>query len=229
MISKLTQVLRIYRKILISTLYILIFFSYTPAFSAQSGKLEYNNVLYDYSNFDAYKITQEADNLFKKYNNASTDAERLKLGQDARCKYYLLTKIEDDNVYPLIQLARLYIDIDKKKFAKEYLSTALNIENQNPYANYYFGEYYFKYKDYRRALKHYLTAYNNGYRNIYDLNLKMAIIYEKFGDINKSIDFYQKSYSINSTQNPEIQEKINSLKNLNYDKSKYYTQNIIRE
>ncbi|MBP3923759.1 hypothetical protein J6E39_00775 [bacterium] len=219
----------IYKKIAISALSTFIIFSYTPAFSVQNGRLEYNDVLYDYSNFDVQEVTHEADEIFKKYNSAQTDAERLQLGQNALCKYYLLTKIDYENIYPFVQLARLYIDKNKKRFAKEYLSTALNLDNQNAYANYYYGEYYFKYRDYRRALKHYLIAYNNGYRNLYDLNLKMAIIYEKLGDIQKSIDFYTQAYKIDSSQNPEISEKIGSLKQLNYDKSEYYSKSIIRE
>lgn len=223
------RVIQIYKKLIVSALSAFIIFSYTPAFSAQNGKLEYNAVLYDYSSFDVQKVTHEADEIFEKYNNAKTDAERLQLGQNALCKYYLLTKIDYENVYPFVQLARLYIDKDKKKFAKEHLSTALNLDSKNPYANYYYGEFYFKYRDYRRALKHYLIAYNNGYKNLYDLNLKMAIIYEKFGDIQKSIDFYSQAHKIDSSQHPEISEKLNSLKQLNYDKSEYYSRNIIRE
>ncbi len=203
------------------------FLNCTPAFSAHVGKLEYNDVLFDYSKLNSEEILYLADEAFYQYNLTEDEILREKMAQDVMSKYYILTRIDPHNIYPFVQLARMYLDVDKRRYAKEFLSTALNIEADNPYINYYYGEFYFKYRDYRKAIKHYLVAYKNGYENSFDLNLKMAILYEKFGDILKSIEFYEKASLLNP-QMPELNTKLQSLRELNYINSEYYG-NSIRE
>ena len=110
--------------------------------------------------------------------------------------------------------------------AKEYFYKASNLNVNNPYANFYFGEFYFKRNDYKRALRYYNIAYNNGLNNRYDLNLRLATIYEKFADLVNAKKFYEVSYSMNPN-NVELRQKIQSLNELNYDKSEYY--HFIRE
>ena len=141
-------------------------------------------------------------------------------------KYYLLTKIDYSQITPYIQLARIYDEKNNNRLAKEYFYKASNLDVNNPYANFYFGEFYFKRNDYKRALRYYNIAYNNGLNNSYDLNLRLATIYEKFADLVNAKKFYEVSYSMNPN-NVELRQKIQSLNELNYDKSEYY--HFIRE
>ena len=141
-------------------------------------------------------------------------------------KYYLLTKIDYSQITPYIQLARIYDEKNNNRLAKEYFYKASNLDVNNPYANFYFGEFYFKRNDYKRALRYYNIAYNNGLNNRYDLNLRLATIYEKFADLVNAKKFYEVSYSMNPN-NVELRQKIQSLNELNYDKSEYY--HFIRE
>ena len=90
----------------------------------------------------------------------------------------------------------------------------------------WFGEYYFKRRDFKRALKHYTIAYNNGYANNYDLNFRLATIYEKFADLMNAKKFYEATYSL-KPEDTELQEKIQSINDMGYDKSEYY--HLIRE
>ena len=66
-----------------------------------------------------------------------------------------------------------------------------------------------------------MTAYNNGYKDNYVTNLKLAWLYEKLGDLKKSKEFYEKSYKLNPDA-AELRDKIHSLRSLNYDKTEYY-------
>ena len=116
-------------------------------------------------------------------------------------------------------------ETDHPRLAKEYFSKAINIEPDNPSANFYFGEFYYTRRDYNRALKYYRIAYNNGYSNKYDINIRLATINEKLADLINAKKFYEISYSIKPDN--KIQEKIQLLNELNYDKSEYY--HIIRE
>ena len=79
---------------------------------------------------------------------------------------------------------------------------------------------------YNKALKYYLIAYNNGYRDNYVTNLKLAELYEKLGDLKKSKELYEKLNGINPADSA-IQEKIQNLNELDYENSEYY--HFIRE
>lgn len=198
----------------------------TRTFAAQTGYLEYDDVIIDFAKLDRNQLRYEADFYFKKFETVQDKNEKEKNMHTAMGKYYLLTIMPPLDIIPFVQLARLYDADNKSRLAKEYFYKAANIEVNNPFANYYFGEYYYKRCDYKRALNYYTVAYNNGYNNVYDLNLRLGTIYEKFADLVNAKRFYEASYSLNP-QNTELQEKIHSLNELNYDKSEYY--HFIRE
>ena len=193
---------------------------------AQSGYLEYHSVLFDYSKLNAAAIQKEADEYFEKFITSSDELFKEQYLNAAMSKYYLLTKIDYSQITPYIQLARIYDEKNNNRLAKEYFYKASNLDVNNPYANFYFGEFYFKRNDYKRALRYYNIAYNNGLNNRYDLNLRLATIYEKFADLVNAKKFYEVSYSMNPN-NVELRQKIQSLNELNYDKSEYY--HFIRE
>jgi tetratricopeptide (TPR) repeat protein len=183
-----------------------------PVLAIQSGGIEYDDVFTDYSLLNAAQIRSEADAFFAKEDY---DA--------AMGKYYLLTKIDSSQAFALVQLARIYDQKNKNRLAKEYFYRATNIDPNDPYATFYFGEFYFKRDDFKRALRYYKIAYGHGFSDRYDINLRLATVYEKLADLVSA----QKYYAFASRTNPELQEKVNSINALNYDKSEYY--HFIRE
>ena len=206
-------------------LFVLLTFTVNTSCAVQSGHLEYDAVLFDYSKINADKIKKDADmyfELFVKHKDNQTQNTYL---HSAMTRYYVLTKAAPSNIEPLVQLGRIYDYIDKPRLAKEYFAKAKNIEADNPFVNFHFGEFYYKRHDYKRALKLYNIAYNNGYNNRYELNLRLATIYEKFADLVNAKKFYEVSYSMKP--DVEIQGKIQLLNELNYETSEYY--HIIRE
>ena len=214
------KIYRVFNKV--SALFItLLILSCSHSYAAQSGYLEYNSVLFDYSKLNAAAIQKEADEYFEKFITSSDELFKEQYLNAAMSKYYLLTKIDYSQITPYIQLARIYDEKNNNRLAKEYFYKASNLDVNNPYAN-----FYFKRNDYKRALRYYNIAYNNGLNNRYDLNLRLATIYEKFADLVNAKKFYEVSYSMNPN-NVELRQKIQSLNELNYDKSEYY--HFIRE
>lgn len=217
----------IYKKIqLFPLLFILILsFNVNKSFSKELGRIEYRSILFDYSKLDYKKIKNEADYNFNLYLQSTNETDKNKFLNTATSKYYILTKIDNSKIEPYIQLGRIYDYTDHPRLAKEAFFKAININPSNPYTNFYFGDFFYNRRDYKRALKCYKIAYNNGLNNKYELNLKLAIIHEKFADLINAKKYYEITYKIKP--DTKIQEKIQLLNELNYDKSEYY--HIIRE
>lgn len=183
--------------------------------------MEYDEYKINYSNLNKKEIQAEANLNFNKSFNGVEKEEHDKYIDVAMRNYYVLTKINSQDIFPYVQLARIYDDKNKNRLAKEYFFKASNINVNDPYANFHFGEFYFKRNDYKRALKYYNIAYNNGYNNRYELNLRLATIYEKFADLINAKRFYEVSYSM-KPEDAELLEKLNALSELKYDQSEYY-------
>ncbi len=219
----------IYRKIqkfpLLFLLLILLGCNINNSYAAVSGRIDYNSILFDYSKLDFNSIKNEADKNFDLYFKSKNKTEKKKYLDLATNKYYILTKIDYSRIEPYIQLGKIYDYTNHPRLSKESFSKAINIDPKNAYANFYFGDFYYHRKDYKRALKYYKIAYNNGLNNKNELNIKLAIIHEKLADLINAKKFYEISYSIKPDRN--IQKKIQLLNELNYDKSEYY--HIIRE
>ena len=194
----------------------------------QSGNIEYNAAakLFDYSKLDIAPVLKEADTYFDCANQQSNKIEKEKLYELALGKYFLASKINHDDVRIYTQQARIYDEMKKDTLAKSNFFHAANLNSIDPYNNFWFGEFYFKRKDYKRALKYYTIAYNNGYSDNFELNLRLATIYEKFADLLNAKRFYEATFQI-SPENGEIQQKIQLIDSLNYDSSEYY--HFIRE
>lgn len=208
---------------------ILLFNAFCPAgkiFATQTGYLEYDNINFNYKKVNRNQLLEEADFYFHKLEKTQNQAEKDHYLQLAIGEYYTLTMMPPADIKSFIRLARLYDIADKGALAKSYFSKAMNINKNNADLNYYLGDYYFKRKEYHHALNHYKIAYNSGYSGQYNLNLKLGIIYEKLADLINAQKFYQISYNLNP-QNKELQEKIHSINELNYEKTDYY--NVIRE
>ena len=204
----------IYKKII----FILTMFTYlfVPALAVQKGIVEFDDKRIDYTVINADTLLQEADSYFDKYE----ETNEKKYVTTAMAKYYILTKIKPLDIYSTIQLARTYDATKKDRYAKKYFNIGLEINKNDPYTNYYYAEFYNSRCDYKRALRYYKKAYDSGYSELYDLNLKIATIYEKFADLSKAKYYYEKANSIKYSDN--IKNKIVEIETLNYDKSEYY-------
>lgn len=194
----------------------------------QSGNVEYNAAakLFDYSKLDIAPVLNEADLYFDYANKQTNKNDKEKFLELALGKYFLASKINPDYTRIYTQLARIYDEMSKDTLAKSNFFHALNLNYTDPYNNFWFGEFYFKRKDYKRALKYYNLAYNNGYSDNFELNLRLATLYEKFADLANAKKFYEATYQINPQQK-EIPQKIQLIDSLNYDNSEYY--HFIRE
>ncbi len=218
----------IYRKIyrVLPLALILMFLQYPPSIAIDSGYSQYESKMFDISELNAGLLKKEGDEFFVRAYESSTEVEQKKYYQLAMQKYFLLSKAEPYNYYAYAQMARISDDQKKDKLAKKNYLHALNLDKNNPYVNFYFGDFHQKRNMYERALKYYLIAYNNGYKDNYITNLRLAELYEKLGDLKKSKELYEKLNKVNPTDN-SIQEKIQSLDLLDYEKSEYY--HLIRE
>jgi len=200
--------------------FIILCFTINTSFAVQSGKIEYNSVLFDYKKLNYTQIQKEADNFFAMSQKSKTPESREQFLESASGKYYILTKVDNTKIQPYIQLGRIYDEKNKPRLAKENFCKAININFKDPAANYYYGEFFYKRNEYKKALQHYNIAYNNGYQNKYTLNLRLATIYEKFADLSNAKKFYDVSYSMKPST--ELQKKIRSLDVQEYKKSGYY-------
>jgi len=187
------------------------------ALSIEKASVKYDEDLIDYKVLDGGQILAEADSYFEKYEQTLNK----KYLSTALGKYYILTKIYPVDMYSNVQLARGYDFANLDRLAKEYFSVGYDINKKDPYLNFYHGEFYLRRKDYKRALRYYKVAYNNGYSDYYDLNVKIATIYEKFADLKNAQYYYEKAYSMNP-QSSYLKDKALQIQSLNYDKSEYY-------
>lgn len=213
--------MKICKKILNLAICLLIFVH--PCFSIEKGSVKYEDNLMDYSVLDGQKILQEADSFFEQYETTK-DPKYL---STAMGKYYIVTKIYPVEIYPMVQLARTYDEKKLDKFAKEYFSICYDINKKDPYLNYYMGDFYYKRNDFKRALRYFKRAYDNGYSEYYDLNVKIATIYEKFADLLTAKYYYEKAFSLDQS-NTNLKDKTLQIESLNYYDSGYY-KNSIRE
>ena len=180
-----------------------------------------NSVDYNY----AKELEAQADKFF--YTGIEIKDQKLREAylSKALAKYMLLLKLQPDNAVFCTQIAVIHDICGHYPQAKEYFFRAINLENLNPFANFYFAEYYFINKDYNNALKHYLIAYNNGYKDYYQVNIRIAAIYERLGDIEKAKYYYTNSKNLNPSIEG-INSKIQSLENVYYSKEDYKPRTI---
>lgn len=198
----------IYKKEFLSAfiVFFLFFVGNYSAFALEKGSLEYNDNFVDYSKLSPKEFKHNGDYYFVLSQRLTSEYKKKDAETNALGEYFVLTKINSNDPYAFVQMGRIYTARHQDILAKENFFRALNISSYDPYANYFFGEYYYYNHDYRRALKYYLVAYDNGYSNVYDLNLKLAKLYEKLGDMGKAKELYLKSYSIKGSD-VDFQEK----------------------
>ncbi len=221
MIQNHPQVMMICKKIFYLLICLSIFVH--PVSSIEKGSVKYEENLIDYSVLDGEQLLDEADSFFEQYESTKDP----KFLSTAMGKYYIVTKIYPVEIYPMVQLARTYDEKKLDRFAKEYFSICYDINKKDPYLNYYMGDFYYKRNDFKRALRYFKRAYENGYSDYYDLNMKIATIYEKFADLLTAKYYYEKAFSLNPA-NTNLKDKALQIESLDYNNSGYY-KNSVRE
>lgn len=184
-------------------------FSASPAFCTKSGGVEYHDYLFDYSQLDPAPLRLEADSLLAQAKEEENNEVKNDLLHQAMKNYYILLKISPNDVNVLNKRALIYDIQDRNRLAKSFFSRSLNIEKDNPETNFLVGDYFYKRRDFKRALRYFTAAYDNGY-NDYDINFKLAVVYEKLGDLCNAKRFYQEAYALDNSQS-YLLEKIESI------------------
>ena len=191
------------------------------AFAVEYGEIKYDNALIDYSAIDEKATLKSADYYFDKAINSKDEREKKDFLQKAGSEYFILTRVSPRNLYPMVQLARVYDYENQNSYAKAYFFNALKIDKNNAATNYYFGEYYYVRDDYKRALYFYNKAFQNGYKENYDVLIRMATMYEKLGDLLRANQYYKKAFLVN-TGDENLPDKIRELEALRYQNTGYY-------
>ena len=186
---------------------------------------QYGNDTTSYIKNNSSALLVKADECFDKAIKETDTDKRYYYLKDAAAAYNQYNSEIKGDIHAITQLARVY-DLQKRdKYARAEFETALGINPNDKSANYYFGDYYFFRKDYGKALKYYRKAFINGMEENYSNMKKMAVIYEKLGDLKKANLFYKKAYLKNMTDN-NIADKIREIESIKYNNSDYYRRNI---
>lgn len=189
--------------------------------AVEFGSVKYNNNLIDYSKVDKEATQKLADYYFSKALEAQDETKRKTYLQKASGEYFILTKIEPQNIYPLVQMARVYDYEKQNSYAKAYFFRALKIDKKDAATNYYFGEFYYTREEYIKALYFYNVAFENGFKENFNVLVKMAIMYEKLGDLVRANQYYKKAFLV-QPDNPIIPDIIREIENLRYQNTGYY-------
>ena len=205
-------------------IFILITGSFSPAFSAIKGKLEYT-IPVDYSKINEQETTRVAREY---YFNAEKSQDGV-LNDDmtnALVLYGILQRVNPENIEYPIRLGVLYDKIGKDRQAKGNFSKAIGINCENPAPYFHFGNFYYKRESYRKALKYYNESYKKGLKTDYELLSKMGDIYEKFGDSRSALKYLKEAQVQNPT--PELENKIKQVEMQDSINKEYYSDTRIR-
>ncbi len=186
---------------------LLLFLTY-PAYSAVQGKVDYAQSI-DYSQLTEDDLEQKAKAYY--FLAMQSDSDKITDEMTKALNMYLaLQKIDPKNESYCVKLGSLYDRINQDKYAKENLSRAVSINSSNPEPYFYFGEYYYKRCEFRKALKYYKKAYERGYMVHYDTLCRMGDIYAKFGDTRCALVYLEAAHKLNP--NEHLQQTITFLK-----------------
>ena len=215
---------QIYRNLFILLSAFILFGSTYSSEAVEFGAVKYNNAFIDYTKIDKESTLKLADFYFDKALNTQDFDEKKEFLQKASGNYFILTQLEPDNIYTTIQLARVYDYEKQDSFAKAYFYKALRINKKDPITNYYFGEFFYTREEYTKAIRFYNIAFKNGQSENNDVIIKLAIMYEKLGDLLRANMYYKKAYLANPSK--ELANKIREIEAIKYRNTGYY--NIIR-
>lgn len=162
----------------------------------------------------------ESGNKFYQ-NYISTGNEELL--EKAYLNYYKAAKLEP-SASSYLGMGMVFIEKKMNSQAKKYLYKAYCLDENDPVSSYYLGKFSYENEDYIKALKFYKKAYENGFSEDYQTNLKLGSIYEKLGDMPKSKIHYQLALTLNPAS-VEAQMGLNAVESLDIDGIKYLLKN----
>lgn len=187
---------------------------------------EEQSLCIDYTKFPTSELKILAENNF---GNALKESDKVKKEnylKSASVQYSILAKINPDDIDNYIKLGRIYDMRSLDKLAKANFSNALGIDIKNTMANYYFAQFYYDRKNYKKALFYYHKAFENGYKQDFETLKKVGYIYEQYGDLQRAILYYKKCNKIKSDL--ELNKKIQEIEGLNYSSTGYDKKKIRR-
>lgn len=201
-------------------LVLLIFGFSIPSFAVQKGQVQYT-IPIDYSLFNESELNSEAESFYKDYLKTNDEKMKQMLLVKMLSDYCILAEINKGNPLYFTRLGIIYDKLGKDRYAKSNFFRSTNLVPDYPYSFYSFGNYFFERKDYKKALREYLKAYNCGYDNDYDNLYQIGTVYEKFGDFSESIKFFKKALVVKDSE--ELRAKILKLEEI-YEANPLYDQ-----
>ena len=134
----------------------------TQAQAVQGLDDDYLQPFSGYSKMDPKVIKREADRNFFLYFGTKDKLKKERYINSALKGYYILSQVTPSDIDIYIKLGKIYDEKNISELAKTNFYKALNISKDAAMANFYFGDYYYKRNDYKKALYHYKIAYKNG-------------------------------------------------------------------
>ena len=168
------------------------------------------------------EVTASADTKFEQALAESDEDKQKNLLNQARTMYYTLTNEDKGNIYAIVQLARIHDLQNNDKYARAYFSRALAINYKYLDANLYFGDYFYKRHQYKKALRLYRNAFDFGMTENPEMLNKMGVSYEKLGDLERANIYYKKLFLVNP-QDENITNKIIEIETTKYKNTGYYS------
>lgn len=200
---------------------VVIFLFTTPVYSVEYGSVNKDSAFVDYKSIDTSQALKRADLYFGLAQTEADEVLKSAYLEKAKYEYNVLSLAKFDDIHSVIQLGRIY-DVQKQdRYAKSYFSRALGLDYKNPSANYYFANFYYDRKDYKKALKYYRKAMEYGLPDDINLLKNMGDIFEKFADIKRANICYKRAFLIDPS-NEYIADKIREMEEVNYNSADYY-------
>ena len=196
----------------------LILLSCTPIFvpAAIQGGIDYQ-IPIDYTKLNQKELEAKAEFY---YNSAVNSKKLTEDTTSALVLYTILTNKDPSNLTYAIRLGKLYDVIGNDRHAKGGYYQAMGLNQKCPEPYFYLGEYYYEREQFRKALKFYKRAYDNGYSNHYYTLCRMGDLYQKFGDTQNALKYLQKASKIET--NGELSEKIHQIESSDTLNKEYY-------
>lgn len=187
-----------------------------PSFSAIQGGIDYK-IPIDYTKLNKEELESKAEQYYSSAVNSKKINEDM---TSALVLYNILTKKEPQNITYAVKLGKLYDVIHKDRYAKGQYFHATGINQTHPEPYYYIGCYYYDRESYRKALKFFQKAYDNGYNEHYETLYYIGNIYKKLGDTQNSLHYLQAASSIKSSS--ELDKQIYQVQNDNNSNKEFY-------
>lgn len=191
-------------------------FTLLPCFSAIKGGVNYQ-IPIDYTKLNQAELESKAEFYYNPALNSKTLDDNM---SSALNLYTMLSNAYPENINYALRLGKLYDVIGKDRLAKGQYFRAMGLNQSRPEPYYYLGDYFYEREQYRKALKYYIKAYDNGYSEHYPTLEKIGTIYQKFGDTEKALQYLQCASTI--SPNEDLDKKINSVKNSDNTNREYY-------